>query len=229
MATNSAALDLLLRARHQVATLNAMTDWKRLTPLMSAIDLGEPDVVLKLLEMGADADQLAFTDHQSPLYYTVTLIHGRIHPQRMFERLSMALLSEPDAVGQDTLRRFGVAAAGAFGDDRALMRAAPSLALETARAMVDLHVRRHSAEKLTQIVALLLRFGAEPNRGHRYPVPGRTPLMLAAASDIPAVFKLMVDHRGDPLRPDAEGQNCFHIATAFRSHRVLAWLQRSGA
>jgi hypothetical protein len=224
-----AALDLLLHARHQVATLNAMTDRKRLTPLMCAIDLGEPDVVLKLLEMGADADQLALTDHQSPLHYTVTMIHGRMHPQWMFERLSMALLSEPDAVGQDTQRRFGVAASGVFGDDRTIMRAEPSLALETARAMVDRHVRRHSVEKLGQIVALLLRFGADPNRGHGYPVPGRTPLMLAAECDIPAVFELMVDHRGDPLRPDAEDQNCFHIATAFRSHRVLAWLQRSGA
>jgi hypothetical protein len=221
-----AALDLLLRVRHRIATLNAMTDRKRLTPLMCAVDLGEPDVVLKLLEMGADADRLALTDHQSPLYYTVTMIHGRVHPQQMFERLSMALLSEPDAVGQDTLRRFGVAAAGAFGDDETLMRAEPSAALETARAMVNMHVRRHSVVKLRQIVALLLRFGADPNRAHGYPVAGRTPLMLAAEFDIPAVFELMVEHRGDPLKPDAEGKNCFQIAMAFRSQHVLACLRR---
>lgn len=222
-------LDLLLRVRHKVATLNAMTNRKRLTPLMCAIDLGEPDVVLKLLEMGADADQLALTDHQSPLYYTVTMIDGRVHPQRMFERLSMALLSEPDVAGKDALRRFGVTSTGTFGDDRTILHAEPSLASKTARAMVDLHVRRHSVEKLRQIIALLLRFGADPNRGHRYPVPGRTPLMLAAESDIPAVFELMVDHRGDLLKPDAEGQNCFQIAMAFRSHRVLTWLQRRAA
>lgn len=224
-----AVLDLLLRVRHKVATLNAMTNRKRLTPLMCAIDLGEPDVVLKLLEMGADADQLALTDHQSPLYYTVTMLDGRVHPQRMFERLSMALLSEPDVVGKDALRRFGVTSTGTFGDDRTILHAEPSLASKTARAMVDLHVRRHSVEKLRQIIALLLRFGADPNRGHRYPVPGRTPLMLAAESDIPAVFELMVDHRGDLLKPDAEGQNCFQIAMAFRSHRVLTWLQRRSA
>lgn len=222
-------LDLLLRARHTVATLNAMTDRKRLTPLMCAIDLGEPDVVQKLLEVGADADQLALTDHQSPLYYTVTLIHGRVHPQRMFERLATAVVSKPDAVGRDTLRRFGVATAGAFGDDDTLLRAEPSLALETIKAMVDQHVRRYSVEKLRQIVALLLRFGADPNRGHRYPVPGRTPLMLAAESDIPAVFELMADHGGDPLKPDSNGKNCFHIAMAFRSHKVLEWLKRKGA
>ena len=223
-----AALDLLLRTKHQVATLNAMTDRKRLTPLMCAVELGEPGVVMKLLEMGADADQLALTGHQSPLYYTITMLHGRVHPQRMLERLSMALLSEPDAVGLDTLRRFGVASAGAFGDDMTLMRAEPLLALETVNAMVERHVRRHSVEKLRQIVALLLRFGADPNRGHGYPVPGRTPMMLAAESDIPAVFELMVDHRGDPLKPDAEGRNCHHIAMDFRSTRVLALLKSMG-
>lgn len=222
-------LDLLLRASHQISTLNALTERKKLTPLMCAVDLGEPDVVMRLLEMGADADQLALTDHQSPLYYTVSKIEGRIHPERMFERLSMALTSEPDAVGKDALRRFGVASAGVFGDDRSLLRTAPLLALQTASAMVDVHVRRYSVEKLRQIVASLLRFGANPNRGHKYPTPGRTPLMLAAESDIPAVFELMVDNRGDPLQPDAEGQNCFQIATAFRAYRVLAWLERNSA
>lgn len=222
-------LDLLLRVRHNVETLNAVTARKRLTPLMCAIDLGEPDVVLKLLEMGADADQLALTDYQSPLYYTVTKIHGRVHPQRMLERLSMAFLSAPDGVGQDTLRRFGVAAAGVFGDDRTIVRAEPSLTWNVAKAMVALHVRRYSVEKLRQIVALLLRFGADPNRGHRYPVSGRTPLMLAAESNIPAVFELMVDHRGDPLKPDAEGKNCYQIAMAFRSQGVLALLHSRGS
>jgi len=220
-----AALDLLLGAPHQATTLNAMTARKRLTPLMCAIDLGEPDVVLKLLDRGANADQLALTDHQSPLYYTVSMLYGRVRPQRMLEGLSKGILSDPDAVKQDTLRRFGIATAGAFGDDMSLMRAEPELALQTATYLVDEHVRRHSVDKLTQIVALLLRFGADPNRGHGYPVPGRTPLMLAAESDLPAVFELMVDSRGDPWRPDAEGKNCIHIATEFGSHRVLSLLQ----
>jgi ankyrin repeat protein len=93
--------------------------------------------------------------------------------------------------------------------------------------MVDMHVRRHSVEELTQIVAFLLRFGAGPNSGHGYPVAGRTPLMLAAETDIPGLFELLVEHGGDPLKPDARGQNSFQIATAFQSHRVLMWLRRS--
>ncbi|MEJ6004751.1 ankyrin repeat domain-containing protein [Paucibacter sp. AS339] len=222
-------LDLLLRVRHQTPTVNARTERKQLTPLMCAIDLGEPDVVMRLLEMGGDADQLALTDQQSPLYYTVSKIAGRIYPNRMLDHLSFALLREPDSVGRDALRRFGVASAGVFGDDSSLMKAAPLIALGTAKAMVAEHVRRYSVEKLRQIVELLLRFGASPNRGHRYPTPGRTPLMLAAELDVPTVFELMVANRGDPLQPDAEGLNCFQIATAFRAHRVLSWLHRNSA
>ena len=218
-------MDLLLGARHQAATLNATTARKRLTPLMCAIDLGEPDVVLNLLDHGADANQLALTNYQSPLYYTLTMIHDRVHPQRKFERLTTELLSDPDGVGQDTLRRFGIAATGAFGDDVSLMRAETEFALQTAKALVDQHVRRHSVNKLQQIVALLLRFGADPNRGHEYPVQGRTPLMIAAESDLTGVFELMLDYRGDPLKPDAEEKNCMHIAMAFGSHRVLSLLQ----
>jgi hypothetical protein len=29
-----------------------------------------------------------------------------------------------------------------------------------------MHVRRHSVEEFTQILAFLLRFGADPNSGH---------------------------------------------------------------
>ncbi|TXG94507.1 MAG: ankyrin repeat domain-containing protein [Rhodocyclaceae bacterium] len=94
--------------------------------------------------------------------------------------------------------------------------------------MVDRHVARHSVEKLQRIIALLLRFGADPNRSHRYPTPGRTPLMVAAESDLAAIFEMMMDNRGDPLKPDADGKNCHHIAAGFRSYRVLAILARMG-
>lgn len=226
--SDRAVLDLLLTTGHQASTLNAVTSRKRLTPMMCAIDLGAPDVVLKLLVMGASADQLALTDLQSPLYYAITKLSGRVHPHRMLERLVAAILSEPDAAASGALRRFGVPSAGVFGDNMTLLRTQPSLALETAKALVDLHVSRYSVEKLTQIVSLLLRFGADPNKGHGYPVPGRTPLMLAAETDNPGLFELLVEHGGDPLKPDAQGQNSFQIATAFQSHRVLAWLRRRG-
>jgi hypothetical protein len=161
------------------------------------------------------------------MYYTVTKLFLRQHPHRMFDRMSRELLSAPDAVLQDTLRRFGVATAGAFGSDTTLMQREPEFARTTLKGYVDQHVRRYSVEKLQQIVKLLLRFGADPNRGHSYPVRGYTPLILAAESDLPSIFDLMVEHGGDPLQPDAQGRTCMQIAREFRSMRVLSLLQRS--
>ena len=87
----------------------------------------------------------------------------------------------------------------------------------------------HSKPRLTSIVRLLLASGADPNSRHDYPAPGRTPLMLAAESDLVEIFALMVEqHGGKPLLPDAAGQTSHDIARSFRAYQVHTWLQRSG-
>jgi len=219
------ALDLLLDRKHEATTLNASTTRKKLTPIICAIDLGAPDVVQKLLEAGASAEQVALTDAQSPLYHAVTLLNGRSNPHRMLEQLLTRFAEAPDEVTQDTLRRFGVAATGPFGADTSLIRAEPVLGITVAKAMVEQHVRRHSPDRLQCIIELLLRHGADPNRAHKYPAPGRTPLMLAAEGDLPLAFEAMVEYRGDPLRPDGSGHNCVHIAAMSRSHRITALMR----
>ena len=225
---NRDVLDLLLVIPHQVATINAMTHKKRLTPLMCAIDLGAPDVVRALLDQKADKNQHALTDNQTPLYYLVSQLFFKVNPNRLLEKLTLALLTEPDLVQQDTMRRFGVGFSGTFGNNTDLVRAKPELALATARSLVNLHTRRHTVAKLTEIAAILLEFKADPNAPHRYPVPGRTPLMLAAESDLPEVFDQMMQHGGDPLRPDAAGQNCMQIAASFRSVKIMDYLRSRG-
>lgn len=221
-----ATLDLLLAKPHQVTTLNAQTRRKRLTPLMCAIDLGLPDVVEALIGQGVDVEQKALTDNQSPLYYLVSQLFYKLKPAYLLEFLSQRMMEKPDVVLQDTLRRFGVGMAGTFGSSVSVPRSHPELVIFTAKLLVDRHASRHSVSKLMRIAALLLDAGANPNAAHRYPVPGRTPLMLAAESDLPALFSLMLDHGGDPLRPDAEGQNCAQIARSFRATRILNLRER---
>ncbi len=99
---NRDVLDLLLVIPHQVATINAMTHKKRLTPLMCAIDLGAPDVVRALLDQKADKNQPALTDNQTPLYDLVSQLLFKVNPNRVFEKLALAPLTEPDLVQQDT-------------------------------------------------------------------------------------------------------------------------------
>jgi Ankyrin repeats (3 copies) len=219
-------LDLLLVQVHQRATINAMTKRKRLTPLMCAIDLGLPDVVATLVAQGADVEQRALTDNQAPLYYLVSQLSGKVNPSQMLVRQTALMMQEPDLVLQDTLRRFGVGLAGAFGSNTTALRSHQELAIAVAKALVDMHVSRHSIPRLMRIAATLLEAGARPNATHRYPVPGRTPLMLAAESDLSELMDLMIQRGGDPLMPDAQGQNCWQIARAFHSRRVLNYLSQ---
>ena len=188
------ALDLLLAKPHQVTTLNAQTRRKRLTPLMCAIDLGLPEVVEALIGQGVDVEQKVLTDNQSPLYYLVSQLLYKLKPGYLLEFLCQKMMEEPDVVLQDTLRRFGVGMAGTFGSSVSVPRSHP---IFTAKMLADRHASRHSVSRLMRIAELLLDAGANPNAPHKYPVPGRTPLMLAAESDLPALFSLMLDHGGD--------------------------------
>lgn len=219
-------LDLLLARSHQVATINVLTHRKRLTPLMCAIDLGQPDVVEALVEQDADVEQRALTDNQSPLYYLVSQLFHRANPARMLFTLTQKMWEESDVVQQDTLRRFGVQMAGTFGSGTTGPRSHPELASAAVNLLVSKHVSRHTVFNLMRIAAILLKAGANPNASHTYPVPGRTPLMLAAESDLPELFDLMVRHGGDPLRPDAMGQNCSQIARSFQARQILNYLGR---
>lgn len=217
-------LDLLLVRPHQVTTINALTHRRRLSPLMCAIDLGLPDIVETLVAQGADVELRALTDNQSPLYYLVSQLFYKVNPARMLFTLTQKMMEEPDAVLQDTLRRFGVGMAGTFGSDTTGPRSHPELVIAWAKAMVEKHTSRHTVSNLTRIAAVLLKAGANPNASHKYPVPGRTPLMLAAESDLPELFDLMIQHGGAPLRPDSMGQNCSQIAHSFQSRRILNYL-----
>lgn len=219
-------LDLLLAQPHQVTTINALTHRKRLTPLMCAIDLGLPDVVGALVAHGAHVEQRALTDNQSPLYYLVSQLSQKINPARMLIILTQRMAEEPDVVLQDTLRRFGVGMAGTFGADTTGPRSHPELAIAAAKLLVNKHVSRHTASNLMRIAAILLKAGANPNASHKYPVPGRTPLMLAAESNLPKLFDLMVRHGGEPLKPDAMGQSCSQIARSFQARQILHYLGR---
>jgi hypothetical protein len=223
---NLDVLDLLLKVHHQASTMNAATHRKCLTPLMCAIDLGAPDVVQVLLEKGVDPNKHALVDNISPLYEALKKLICRVRPQRMQAKLAEVLIHAPDLATQDTLRRFGVEPTGSFGDNMQLVRSNPDLAMAVVTAEVKKVAHHHSIGSLTRIVELLLKLGAQPNAAHAYPVPGRTPLMLAAEADLVDVFELMIERGGNPHLPDAAGNDCMDIAIEFKSQKVVTYLRR---
>lgn len=226
-------LDALLRHRHSKAALDSVTAKKRLTPLLCAVELGEPDVVEKLLAMGASPDLRGNVVDETPLYSAVTKIGMVRNPGMLYRYLHRSLESDPDSVKREVLRRYGVSMAGVFGDGRTLaqLREIPRYAEmyeSVVSAMVEDEVRRHSLPKLIRIVELLLQNGANPNTPHRYPAPGRTPIMLAAENNSGWAFDLLVRHGGDPYRSDAAGLDCPKIAMGFSAAEVVGYMRSHG-
>lgn len=226
-------LDLLLQKKHDQATLDSSTAKKQLTPLICAIDYGEPDVVEKLLNMGATPDRRGNIIDETPLYYVIERFGAVRYPAKLYRFLHDSLKANPDLVKQEVLRRYNVSFAGVFGNGRAIealmenprhKQIFEKLVTETVKE----HVARHSATKLTRIVEVLLESKANPNAPHRYPVPGRTPFMLAAENNLGRAFDLMMRHRGDPYQMDAAGLDCAKIAMEFRATEIVGYLRTKG-
>jgi tetratricopeptide (TPR) repeat protein len=227
------ALDLLLQKRHAKATLDSTTGRKQLTPLLCAIDYGEPDVVGKLLEMGATADHRGNIVAMTPLYYAIERFGAFRYPARLYRQLYDSLTAVPDLARQEVLRRYNVTLAGVYGDSRAIgaMMESPNYRAifgKLVTAMVNEHVARHSEAKLLRIAELLLESKANPNAPHQYPAAGRTPLMLAAENNFGRAFDLMMRHQGDPYQTDAAGVSCATIAMNFRSTEIVGYLRAKG-
>ncbi len=227
------ALDALLSVPHKRETLDSLTTRKQLSPLFEAIDYGEPDVVESLLRMGANPELRGNIIGETPLYYCMSLL-GRVrYPAKMYQALYGSLHLDWDVVTQETMRRYGVAMAGVFGektgsDERLKETRNRQIYEELVSAMVGCMLKRHSIPKLIRIAELLLEHGANPNAPARYPVPGRTPMMLAAEDNSGSAFDLMLRHGGDPFIRDSQGFDCLRIAHSFRAAEVVRYMRSKG-
>ncbi len=229
-----AALDLLLAQPHSKETLDSATHKKKLTPLLCAIECGAPDVVARLLDLGASPDRQCSTDGVTPLYRCMGYVGWLWSPERMEQMLRESTIATPDAQTADALRRYGVPMAGVFGDSPQLDAVVNSSPFHrtTFDAVQSFFTHKLKAtythQKLLATIEMLLQRGAKPNERHSCPIPGYTPLMLAAEHDAIEVFDLLVRYGGEPLQPDASGRNCLQVAKVWRSSRVFHYLQTRG-
>lgn len=226
-------LDLLLDRSHAKDTLNRETQRKRHTPLICAVRYGEPDVVEKLLSMGAEPNQRGQIDQVTPLYRCMASIGALRRPERFHRHMIQSLLADPDHMKREVLRRYNITLGGVFGDELSLRRvfatAGGSEFFELfVSALLKEEMGNLSEAKLLAIVGHLLKAGANPNAPHNYPAPGRTPLMLAAENDSAEAFGLMMQHSGNPYQTDMQGLHCAQIALGFQSRNVIGLMRQIG-
>ena len=87
-------------------------------------------------------------------------------------------------------------------------------------------------ENLYKIAEILLEKGANPNYSLEIKgIRGYTPLMFAAESDNITLFKMMVEHGGDPnqkaLHENAAEISCWEFAFLRNSSHILKYLEEN--
>lgn len=221
------ALDLLLEWPHQKATLDRLTQRKRLSPLYMAVLLGDPNVVARLLEMGASPDLKASYPPQTPLYVCVEQF--AYYREGWAEGYFRQRMMNPGPEDAEVHRRYSGGLAGVTGDQLPVQFIRDPRYSEIFQYVIKDKVEkkiRTPRVSYIQIVELLLQYGADPNLKHSSPGPGRTPLMVAAESDTADVFCKLIDAGGDPDLKDDEGNDCRAIARGFGSRDVLKYLSQ---
>lgn len=226
-------LDLLLQYKHTPETLNSITERKQLSPLICAIEYGEPDVVEQLLKMGASADSRGNIVDQTPLYICIENIGVIRNPQNNFLQMRKKIIGDSDLVQREVLRRYNVNLAGVFGDSKTIHNISENtknkkILDNLVSAMVIERCEHYSESKLITIAKLLLKYKANPNATHHYPEKGRTPLMLAAETNSREAFDLLLKNGGNPYQEDLNGLNAIKIAYGFKSRDVINLLYAEG-
>ena len=218
-------LDLLLDKNHDKETLNRISEKKHLSPLYVAVLLGDPIVVEKLLRMGADPNLQTSYPPQTALYLCIERFG--YYRQGWGEAHLKKWMAAPRKEHAEIRRRYIGGLAGPMGD----WGLGEGFGVES-EGLMDALIK-HEVQKVLnvprenflRIAELLLTFGADPNRKHSSPEPGRTPLMLAAELDALDAFRLMIEHAGDPGLKDDQGNDCFAVACGFRSQNVMSYLK----
>ncbi|MCS4533303.1 ankyrin repeat domain-containing protein [Neisseria montereyensis] len=202
--------DLLVKYPHTKETVNAKTAKREKFPLMQAISTGKAEVVRKILEMGAEVDQVNF-ENVIPLYHCLGLIDklNKKSPEIKEKRKRNRMFV--NAQEQEFFRRLYASSHGLstifkpFDNTKIqIPKHNNSFALwNTIEELSDQYTlnrlkEQTSIEELHEIVKILLEAGADPNHPHNISyMQGYTPLMFAIEINDPISFEMMKQKGGD--------------------------------
>lgn len=207
--------DLLVEYPHKVETINQSTTKRKKFALMQAVKTGRPDVVEKILALGADVNQIEVLTI-SPLYKVLGFIH-KLHmgQERLRSTYEQRIKSKTyfNEIEKEYFRREHAATGGLshsmFYSDlseqwnaKANLPGSRELLQEVVTVIPELEFKvlekYTSIEDLYNIVQLLLEAGANPNQSHTIStMTNYTPLMYAVEINDPIVFDLLKQKGGD--------------------------------
>ena len=225
---------LLSEYPHSKETMNRCTDKKRLQPLISAVQSGRPDVVDKVLAMGANVNNRGLTDNQTALNACIKMIGIAKDPKRYWDSVLQMQLT-PEVL--DSIRRANSGITGFTLEDQLKFLSAQNSDPKFRQILGSLTSfmsgeldKRIDNKNMRLIASQLIEIGADVNAEHAAPVKGYTPLMLAAELDEVGLFNKMLSNGGDPRKTyfcnnTKLNVDCWRIADYFGSTNVLAALK----
>jgi len=240
----------LAEYEHYSSTLNTTTISKKLLPLHAAIDTGRPEVVRKILELGADPNTMALTCHWSPLYHCIFRIVSQKNGSDNFipDRVTKEVLdhmrrysheiSGYDLATQEHLlnifKENVQANKNGVAQNNDLNLSSPIKLSDRHREilneLLECNNKIRKSKNYLDIFKLLLEYKADVNQKHNTPdIKGYTPLMLAIEKDEVELFQLLLQQDGDiTLQYEDLRQNrlvnCLEIANFFNAQKIIeAW------
>lgn len=198
---------------------------KQATVLGSAVETCRPDVVERVLGLGAPVDQRHTVSRLTPLYWLCQVAYSQRSPAKWMQTVEHERLRMDSAQREEVNRRFGIPS----------MPRQPSGSAFEIEAEYSQHLmktrRGIDRAALIAIARILLENEADANACHDINgVQGRTPLMLAVEANDLELFDLMVSFGGDIKRTclstiDHHTYTCMDIARRFGADDVLRQLK----
>lgn len=217
--------DLITQQLISKDNINLATRKRKHTALFNAIEAIRPDIVKKLLELGANPDQTGLYG-KTALYFCIELL------KKMRDGVTYGdIINNRDNKSpylQDSLKRFsnGSLDVGYIEQIQSLPETHSNTRIWSELSEIEIYPD-NKTDEIYSIMEMLLNAGANPNDpSSEHPIKGYTAFMLAIESDLVKATKLMLKHKASLTQTYINPENgrtisIMDIAENFKSSQCI--------